>query len=192
MAFPWTRRSWIASICATQSTMRCSRRSASWLRSEKTLRRSWISGVAQVREFNNARTWLLLNSAVLGIWCIDVADEYPSAEVCFPAADTWHFTYSYRLSAWTLHPHSQTGNFNILYPNFDWPLTNPRVPPNCRFELDDMERPWMWKENSFDFIFSRDLVLAIRDFPKLIDQCYTSVPQPSTPFLKNQLTSTGT
>jgi hypothetical protein len=43
-----------------------------------------------------------------------------------------------------------------------------------------MERPWMWKENSFDFIFSRDLLLAIRDFPKLIDQCYTSVPTPHT------------
>ena len=33
----------------------------------------------------------------------------------------------------------------------------------------------MWKENSFDFIFCRDLLLAIRDFPKLIDQCYKLV-----------------
>lgn len=57
---------------------------------------------------------------------------------------------------------------------------NYRVPPNCRFDLDDMERPWMWQENSFDFIFSRDLLLSIRDFPKLIDQCYTSV-SPSSP-----------
>lgn len=42
----------------------------------------------------------------------------------------------------------------------------------------------MWKEDSFDFIFSRDLLLAIRDFPKLIDQCYTSVP-PNTPLHAN-------
>ncbi|KFY08924.1 hypothetical protein V492_05788 [Pseudogymnoascus sp. VKM F-4246] len=74
-----------------------------------------------------------------GIWCIDVADEYPSAEVI---------------------------GVDIAPTQPDW------VPPNCRFELDDMERPWMWKENSFDFIFCRDLLLAIRDFPKLIDQCY--------------------
>jgi len=56
-----------------------------------------------------------------------------------------------------------------------------------------MERPWMWKENSFDFIFCRDLLLAIRDFPKLIDQCYklvhylllsmTNTPLPSFPQL---------
>ncbi|OBT51722.1 hypothetical protein VE04_07555 [Pseudogymnoascus sp. 24MN13] len=78
-----------------------------------------------------------------GIWCIDVADEYPSAEVI---------------------------GVDIAPTQPEW------VPPNCRFELDDMERPWMWKENSFDFIFCRDLLLACRDFPKLIDQCYTSVP----------------
>ncbi|KAK3359098.1 S-adenosyl-L-methionine-dependent methyltransferase, partial [Lasiosphaeria hispida] len=47
------------------------------------------------------------------------------------------------------------------------------VPPNCRFELDDIEARWTWKENSFDYIFSRDLILAVRDWPKLIDQIYT-------------------
>lgn len=50
-----------------------------------------------------------------------------------------------------------------------------RVPPNCRFELDDIEQPWTWRENSADFIYSRDLILAIRDFPKLIDQSYRQV-----------------
>lgn len=47
-----------------------------------------------------------------------------------------------------------------------------RVPPNCRFELDDIEKPWTWKKESFDFIFARDLILAIRDWPALINQCY--------------------
>lgn len=46
------------------------------------------------------------------------------------------------------------------------------MPPNCSFEIDDMEQPWTWKEGTADFIFSRDLILAIRDFPRLIDQCY--------------------
>ena len=48
-----------------------------------------------------------------------------------------------------------------------------RVPPNCRFELDDIEQEWAWRENSFDFIFARDLILAIRDWPRLVDQIYT-------------------
>lgn len=53
------------------------------------------------------------------------------------------------------------------------------MPPNCRFELDDMEEPWMWSKNSFDLIFLRDLIYCIRDWPKLVDQCYTYVLPPS-------------
>lgn len=52
-------------------------------------------------------------------------------------------------------------------------LTEIRVPPNCRFELDDMERDFHWQENSFDFIFARDLILAVRNWERLIDQVYT-------------------
>ena len=47
-----------------------------------------------------------------------------------------------------------------------------RVPPNCGFELDDIEQDWAWKENSFDLIFSRDLILAVRNWPRLVDQAY--------------------
>lgn len=47
------------------------------------------------------------------------------------------------------------------------------VPPNCRFEVDDIEAPWTFKNNNyFDFIFSRDLYFSIRDFPTLIRQCF--------------------
>ncbi|EHK23609.1 uncharacterized protein TRIVIDRAFT_190556 [Trichoderma virens Gv29-8] len=46
------------------------------------------------------------------------------------------------------------------------------VPPNCQFELDDIEQTWTWKADSADFIFSRDLILSVRNFPKLIDQAY--------------------
>lgn len=47
-----------------------------------------------------------------------------------------------------------------------------RVPPNCHFELDDIEQPWAWQKESFDFIFARDLILSIRNWPSLINQCY--------------------
>jgi len=44
--------------------------------------------------------------------------------------------------------------------------------PNCHFEIDDIEQPWTWKEESFDYIFARDLLLCIRDWPRLIAQCF--------------------
>ncbi|KAM3472651.1 hypothetical protein MY8738_008765 [Beauveria namnaoensis] len=46
------------------------------------------------------------------------------------------------------------------------------VPPNCSFEIDDIEEDWTWKEEIADFIFARDLILSIRDFPRLIEQSY--------------------
>lgn len=55
----------------------------------------------------------------------------------------------------------------------DGDLMHFRVPPNCHFEVDDVEREWTWQEDSFDFIYARDLLLAIRDWPALIDQTYT-------------------
>ncbi|KAI8725411.1 hypothetical protein NCS52_00112100 [Fusarium sp. LHS14.1] len=75
-----------------------------------------------------------------GIWSIEMAEEYPAAEVI---------------------------GTDVAPTQPEW------VPPNCRFELDDIEREWTWKEDSFDFVFARDLLLAIRDWPGLIDQAYT-------------------
>lgn len=117
---------------------------------------------------------------VLGIWCIDVADEFPSAEVSSSVlrAHLYRNLIISRSSELISHPPSQNGKFAIIpVSRFRPPiLTPPRVPPNCRFELDDMEEPWMWSKNSFDLIFLRDLIYCIRDWPKLIDQCYTYPP----------------
>jgi SAM-dependent methyltransferase len=74
-----------------------------------------------------------------GIWSIDIADMFPSAQVI---------------------------GVDIAPTQPEW------VPSNCSFELDDMEQPWTWKKNSFDYIFSRDLILSIRDWPTLLDQIY--------------------
>ncbi|TVY32021.1 putative methyltransferase [Lachnellula subtilissima] len=74
-----------------------------------------------------------------GIWSIDFADAYPSAEV--------------------------TG-VDIA------PIQPKWTSPNCHFEIDDIEQPWTWKEESFDYIFARDLLLCIRDWPRLVEQCY--------------------
>lgn len=46
------------------------------------------------------------------------------------------------------------------------------VPPNCSFEIDDVERDWLYRLNHFDFIHAREFLLAIRDWDKLIKQSY--------------------
>ena len=72
-----------------------------------------------------------------GIWAMDMADQYPSAEVI--GVDT-----------------------AAVQPNV--------LPPNLYFELDDVEHEWLWAESSFDFIHGRELIMAIRDWPRLVRQ----------------------
>lgn len=46
-----------------------------------------------------------------------------------------------------------------------------RVPPNCRFEIDDFEQPWSYSQ-PFDFIHGRELEGAIRDHDTLFQQAF--------------------
>ncbi|ATY66007.1 SAM domain [Cordyceps militaris] len=62
---------------------------------------------------------------------------------------------------------------SALVVGVDKAATQPNfVPPNCTFEIDDIEEEWTWQEGTADFIFARDLILSIRDFPRLIEQSY--------------------
>ncbi|KAF6817437.1 TAM domain methyltransferase [Colletotrichum sojae] len=45
------------------------------------------------------------------------------------------------------------------------------MPPNCSFEIDDIEKPWTWSKK-FDFIFSRTLAGSILDPANLVDSIY--------------------
>ncbi|KAK2751926.1 hypothetical protein FQN55_008668 [Onygenales sp. PD_40] len=45
------------------------------------------------------------------------------------------------------------------------------VPPNCSFEIDDLEKDWTWVR-PFDYIFSRMMVGCFGDFTHLITQSY--------------------
>ena len=46
-----------------------------------------------------------------------------------------------------------------------------RVPPNVRFEIDDVEAEWTYHEK-FDYIHCRFMGNAIRNWPKLVHQCF--------------------
>jgi hypothetical protein len=49
------------------------------------------------------------------------------------------------------------------------------VPPNVHFEVDDIEKRWMYNE-PFDYIHSRAMTKSIADWPTLVRQCYKYVP----------------
>ncbi|KAL9639698.1 MAG: hypothetical protein Q9204_000988 [Flavoplaca sp. TL-2023a] len=45
------------------------------------------------------------------------------------------------------------------------------VPPNVKFEVDDCEEPWTFREK-FDVVHARYLAAAIADWPKLVSQAF--------------------
>ncbi|KAG9235787.1 S-adenosyl-L-methionine-dependent methyltransferase [Amylocarpus encephaloides] len=78
-----------------------------------------------------------------GIWAIDIANLYPSADVL---------------------------GLDIAGTQPEW------VPPNCRFQVIDIEDPvWTLQKDSYDFIHARDLLLAIRDWPRLVKQSFDHI-----------------
>ncbi|KAF2729529.1 S-adenosyl-L-methionine-dependent methyltransferase [Polyplosphaeria fusca] len=51
------------------------------------------------------------------------------------------------------------------------PIQPSLVPPNVKFEVDDLEDEWVYS-SKFDFIHARYLACAIRDWSKLLTQAY--------------------
>ncbi|KAJ9665692.1 hypothetical protein H2201_004176 [Coniosporium apollinis] len=73
-----------------------------------------------------------------GIWAIEMADTYPSADVL--------------------------GNdLSPIQPSL--------VPPNVRFEVDDIENEWVFSA-PFDYIHARYLAGSLKDWPRLLQQAY--------------------
>ncbi|KAK2030142.1 TAM domain methyltransferase [Colletotrichum zoysiae] len=50
----------------------------------------------------------------------------------------------------------------------------PWVPPNVKFEIDDVESPWLHNKK-FDYIFVRYMLVAIKDWPKLMNNIYKNL-----------------
>jgi len=51
------------------------------------------------------------------------------------------------------------------------PIQPPFVPPNVKFEIDDMEKPWTYT-TKFDFIFSRMMTGSFSDWGVYLKQCF--------------------
>lgn len=99
-----------------------------------------------------------------GIWCIDMADQYPSAEVIgtdiTPIQPQW------------VPP-------NWYFPPLHTPCT---TNSHSRFEMDDMEKEWTYQPDTFDFIHARNIAPSISDWPKLLAEAFRCVP-PTRPEL---------
>lgn len=69
-------------------------------------------------------------------------------------------------------------DFAVQYPEADIvgvdlsPIQPEWVPSNCRFEMDDIEREWIFPENHFDYIHVRTLVGGIAHWPSFYENCY--------------------
>lgn len=46
-----------------------------------------------------------------------------------------------------------------------------RTPPNVKFEIDDVESPWVGHQK-FDYIMCRYMAGSIQDWPKLMENIY--------------------
>ena len=50
------------------------------------------------------------------------------------------------------------------------PIQPSWVPPNVKFTVDDLESPWLKPENYFDYVHGRHIVMAIKNWPKLMQR----------------------
>ncbi|KAF5566263.1 hypothetical protein FNAPI_1262 [Fusarium napiforme] len=67
-----------------------------------------------------------------------------------------------------LHPEAQVVGVDLS------PIQPSLVPPNCTFEIDDLEKEWMWTE-PFDFIFCRVMTGSFADMEKFVQNAYDNL-----------------
>ncbi|KAF2642299.1 S-adenosyl-L-methionine-dependent methyltransferase [Massarina eburnea CBS 473.64] len=54
------------------------------------------------------------------------------------------------------------------------PIQPTSVPPNCSFLIDDLDQNWIF-HSPFDYIHSRALVAAVKDWGRFFEQAYTNL-----------------
>ncbi|KAF5649189.1 methyltransferase domain protein [Fusarium sp. NRRL 52700] len=94
-----------------------------------------------------------------GIWAMDVADEHPEAEVL--GVDLSPIQPSMYDSLWNTDSLSTERHKS-------------RVPPNCRFEIDDLEDDWTFK-HQFDFMFIRSMIASFKSWPDIFAKAFENL-----------------
>lgn len=52
------------------------------------------------------------------------------------------------------------------------PIQTTWVPPNVKFYVDDIESEWVDKPDTLDYVHSRHMAPAIKNWPGLLQQAY--------------------
>lgn len=73
---------------------------------------------------------------------------------------------------WPIEVADQTPSAQVIGVDIA-PIAPSLVPPNCSFEIDDIERTWSWPKSSFDLIHIREPLYCIRNWDRLFNQIYT-------------------
>ncbi|KJA27349.1 hypothetical protein HYPSUDRAFT_198131 [Hypholoma sublateritium FD-334 SS-4] len=97
--------------------------------------RNYVGPVKEALQFGQHRRVLDLGTGA-GTWAIDMADEFPRAEVV---------------------------GVDLA------PMQPSHVPPNCTFELCDLDQRWVpYPDAHFDVIHARALHIGIHDYPRFL------------------------
>lgn len=67
-----------------------------------------------------------------------------------------------------MHPESEVIGVDLS------PIQPGLIPPNCSFEIDDLEKEWTWTK-PFDFIFSRVMAGSFEDYQAYADKAFAAL-----------------
>ncbi|OHE96805.1 methyltransferase [Colletotrichum orchidophilum] len=73
--------------------------------------------------------------------------------------------------AWAIEMGDQFESATVLGVDLS-PIQPDWVPPNVKFEVDDVESSWLYPRNHFDYIHSRHTVMAIKNWRSLFHKAY--------------------
>ncbi|GKT63608.1 methyltransferase domain-containing protein [Colletotrichum tofieldiae] len=93
-----------------------------------------------------------------GLWCIEFGEEHPDAEV----------TRLFRAKEEQMLSLTQVVGVDLS------PVQTTFVPPNVKFEVDDVEEPWTY-HLPFDYIHTRVMTSSISDWKEFFKQAYNSL-----------------
>lgn len=79
--------------------------------------------------------------------------------------------YSY-FSVGDLYPGANILGIDLSPIQPDW------VPPNVTFMVDDVESSWLKPRDYYDYIHARHIVMAIKDWPLLMQRAFEYVQEP--------------
>lgn len=99
-----------------------------------------------------------------GIWCLDMADKYPSCDVL-------GIDLSPHQPEWVPPVCSPSLLTMLLFFAIDG-LT---IFQNCRFIIDDYESEWLYPENHFDLVHARHTCLGIKNWDHVLSSAMTAL-----------------